>query len=157
MVEIPVHPESAPFLVSGTLGKWVWISESKKGVLRAAFRDGSVPEDLNLSIAKVVAQESALRKWGNISSFNAKGILAAVEYLRFYGFGADVEVLVPVGCRLKAPKGVSFVEAPWLPAKKAVAVPADRSFLGILGAIGGERYAVVVHNPSRGMALIGGW
>lgn len=155
LVEIPVHPESAPFLVSGTKG-WVWVYGAKGGVLRAATCKGSPTSETWVQVVTEVASHGQEAHWGNVFPCSESGIADAVMYLRSYGFDS-VDVIVSPGWSPALPNGVKLSESSWMPSGKAVAVPSDRTYLGMLGMFGSGSYMVVVHNPSRGMAVMGDW
>ena len=155
LVEVPVHGAAAPFLVSGTLG-WAWVEGARTGVLRAAVRTGEIPPGIFPQIVSEVARRGVVRKWMNGFPFAPGGLLQAVAYVRSYGI-EEVEALVPIDSTFTAPKGVTLSLAAWVPSNQAVIVPLDRTYLGMLGTIGDSHWMAVVHNPSRGMAVLGDW
>lgn len=155
LVEVPVHGAAAPFLVSGTRG-WVWVEGARTGTLRAAVRVGEVPSEIFVQVISEVAHRGVERAWSNGFEFTQEGLFQAVAYVRSYGI-EEVEILVPVDSTLTAPKGVTLSLATWIPQNRAVVVPLDRSYLGMVGSIGESHWTAVVHNPSRGMAVLGDW
>lgn len=155
LIEIPVNGEGAPFLISG-LRDWVWIKGSKSGIVRSAVRPGGIPADIFTTVTQQVAEKGASAKWGNTLPFSDEGLKKAAAYLKSYGLD-QVEALVPVGSTLQAQKGVKLSESTWVSSGRAVVVPLDRTYLGLLGTFGPEYYTVVLHNPSRGMVVLGDW
>jgi hypothetical protein len=119
-------------------------------------RSGSTPEDIFVQVVKEVLRKGILHNWGNHLVFSNEGLQEAVEYVTSFGI-EELEVLVPVGFTLQSPKGVTLSESPWVPSDRAVVVPVDRTYLGMLGTFGVGFYTVVLHNPSRGMAVLGDW
>lgn len=155
LIEVPVHGDGAPFLISGTKG-WVWVEGSRTGILRSAVRPGPIPEDIFVQVVREVARRGVVSHWGNARAFSEVGLKEAVAYIASYGI-EEVEALVPVGSVFHAPKGVKLSESAWVPQDKAVVVPTDRTYLGMVGTFGTDFYTVVLHNPSRGMAVLGDW
>jgi hypothetical protein len=147
MIEVPVSPEAGPYLVSGTR-RWVWIDSARGGFVRSALRDGDAP-DLELSLVREVARSGQERRWGNGFPATDAGLKSAKEYLAFYGI-VEVDLLRSEGVTLPGEL------RPWIPTGCAVMVAKDRSYLGMRGNFG-SRWSVVMHNPSRGMAVLGDW
>ena len=156
MIEIPVSAESAPFLVTGTK-KLLWIEATRTGTIRSAVRTGVFKEDLFEDVVKEVAKLGVTRKWANGFPFTARGLKQAIAYVTLYGI-EKVEILSreTMG-ELEVPKGVTVIPAPWMPLGRAVVVPEDRAYLGLVGVLGESHWTAVVHNPSRGMAVLGAW
>lgn len=147
LIEVPVSPEAGPFLVSGTRG-WVWVNSAKGGFVRAAVRGGS-SAGLEGDLVQAVAREGTQREWGNAFPCTPVGVASAKAYLSYYDIN-EVEVLVGAG------SGVEGSHRDWVPDRCAILVPKDRSYLGMLGRFG-ERWSVVIHNPSRGLVVLGAW
>lgn len=144
-VEVPVHPDTAPYLVTSNKGM-LWIDGSFNGVVRSAVIRSPWGTALRATCVGIVW--SILRRgvdlsWGNAFPFTDAGVADAREYLKFYGLEE---------CDL-----LQQPSAPWVPEGCAVLVPKDRSYLGIVGELGEGAHTVVVHNPSRGMAVLGAW
>ena len=148
-LEIPVHAETAPYLVSSHKGL-IWISTAHQGVVRSAMIRGPWKIDLRKvfedAVSSTLLQGRELR-WGNGFPSTREGRDAAIAYLKEYGF-EDVEVLIRDA---KSSKDV------WEPGMDAVVVPTDRSYLGTVGVWDDNTYTVVVHNPARGLAVMGDW
>jgi hypothetical protein len=156
-VEIPVNKSSAPFLVSGTK-TWVWVERSANSIVRAAVRSEKTPKGLSTSIVAEVARVGRERKWESNFPYSKEGLKGALDYIQYYGI-VDVDVLVSKKDEAFPDKGVTvhYVPSAWVPKGKAVVVPSDRSFLGVVGTIGETHWTAVIHNPSRGMAVLGDW
>ena len=151
MMELPVNPETSPYLVSAAgRSRLIWIPNSK-GRVKAGVRCSDRGE-INLAITKEVALVGQGHGWGNVHQLTESGLTAAVDHLSFYGI-KEVEVLV-------GSEGLPFLTdlpvrvCDWLPGGCAVVVPESRDFVGVIADIG-QSYLVVVHNPSRGMAILG--
>jgi len=170
MVEIPVSMEAGPYLVSGTK-TLLWIEsvragsqplrarvsgEARSGALRAAVRLGKPSVSFFEEVVSEVASEGRKRKWGNGFLATRTGIKKAVVYVRSYGI-PDVEVLLSEKGSLDVPEGVTTTKVSWIPEGRAVVVPKDRSYLGLIGSMGESHWTAAVHNPSRGMAVLGRW
>lgn len=147
MIEVPVSSESSPYLVLG-MKKWIWIDSARGGFIRAAIRDGEVPP-INLDIVREVAREGDLRKWGNGFPCTPEGVEKAREYLAYFDV-KDAELLV--GESSTVPGEVRD----WIPEGCAVLIPKDKAYLGVLAKLG-SKWSVVLHNPSRTVAVLGPW
>lgn len=147
MIEVPVSPESGPYLVLG-MKKWIWINSSFGGNIRSALRSGD-PVDVEADLVREVVREGASREWGNTFPYSPEGVTKAREYLSYYGLN-DLELLVGKGSPLKG-EGRD-----WVPEGCAVLVPKDKAYLGMLGRFG-SRWSVTMHNAARGMAMLGTW
>ena len=147
LIEVPVSSEAGPYLVSGTK-QWVWIDSARGGFVRAALRDGD-ESDLEAGLVREVFRSGQERRWGNGFPSTEAGLKSAKEYLAYYGI-AEVELLRGEGVTLQGELRA------WIPTGCAVLVAKDRAYLGMRGKFG-SRWSVVMHNPSRGMAVLGGW
>jgi hypothetical protein len=145
--EIPVHPESAPYMVTSNKRGFLWIERCfNTGVVRSALLPTpweSVAEATQTVICLELRRQGLERGWGNVFPFDDQGIASAKDYLKSYGF-EDTVLL-------------SHQEFPWVPDKSAVVVPRDRAYLGIVATWGDSVHTVVLHNPSRGVAILGDW
>lgn len=154
-IEVPVHEETAPYLVTAHKGP-LWIEHPHdRGVVRSAMVRGSWKTDLHkryFAMTLAVIQRGLERSWGNV--FPSDGEKGAREYLESFGH-EDLELLTHdakprVG-------GVLHAKNTWIPEGCAVLVPRDRSYLGSVGVWDDNTYTVILHNPSRGMAVLGDW
>ena len=146
LVEIPVHDDTAPFLITSTKSL-LWINQSFNGVVRSAVRSSNWKTESNqfqLDVVRSVRDQSLRCKWGNVLPNTPKGISQAEEYLRSYE--------MPVFELLTHSETTS-----WVPDGSALLVPKDRLYLGVVAFITPDAYTVVLHNPSRGMVVLGDW
>lgn len=152
LLEIPVSPLTAPYLVTATRSL-MWLEESPRGVVRTAMRPVWEPEKTFPAMVREIAFEGDRRGWEGHFPMNPKGIQAAVARMRTYGI-QNFELLISPGSG--APPQLPAREVSWVPAGSGVVVPMDRSYLGIVFRVGAAA-GVVVHNPSRAMAVLGPW
>ena len=162
--DISVTPDTAPYLVSSSKGL-VWIEKAHSGdKIKAAIQREVIPGNVFMSVISEIASRGLIDEWGNVQPFTEAGFLAAVAHLDFYGL-SDIEVLVPPtgkGQSLRplwlGMRAHDFPVRPcsWLRDGWAVIVPKDRSFVGTLGHITARDVVVVVHNASRGVAILHG-
>jgi len=154
IMEVPVEPQNAPFLVSGREDgehPVVWVPRAgKNGRIRVCPRK-------DLTIRTSIIQEIVLtgeeKNLGNIHALTKDGVEAAQKYLSFFGF-AELEALVAADVKdTFLPKDVSVYEKDWVPKGHLVLLPKDRSFVGDMGQMSSGHVMVVVHNPLRGMAI----
>lgn len=155
-VELPVDPEGVPFLVSGAAKRFLWVHSVRQDVVRSAIRSGPPEESLFSDVIREVLQQGRALGWGNSFPCNQKGLQGALGYLRFYGFDRLELLCSPGSFPDFEGEGITLTEASWVPPGSAVLVPEDRTYLGTLGLFK-EAHTVVVHNPSRGMAILGSW
>jgi hypothetical protein len=151
-VELPV-PETAPYLITSNKGL-LWINSSFSGVVRSALLRvnwATVQQDTFCKVVRAVQDQGIELRWGNVLPYTESGVAEARAYLLSYGF-KDVELLV--SSITGAP---GEVLCPFIPRGCAVLVPKDRAYLGTVSVWGTDVYTVVVHNPSRGMAILGAW
>jgi hypothetical protein len=150
LMEFPVNPELAPFLVSSSRSV-TWVQKaSKEGLVRAAVRPRA---GLEAETIAAIVELSPSLEWGNVHPLTTLGIEACVAHLNSYGL-AELEMLVsPLTDLTEVETSVPRVQVPWMPVNAAVLVPVDRSFVGTLGSVGPERAVLVVHNASRGVAV----
>lgn len=153
MLEVPVSEGlDGPFLVSSTRGL-LWVREAfASWNLRAAVRE--IPRLFMFREAvEAVAAKSEELEWGSVFDATEAGLQGSVEYLRGYGFEA-VKVLYDPYWKLAADPPSLSEEVSWLPKGWAVVIPEDPSYLGSLIEFGDVRCALVLHNPSRGIAFL---
>lgn len=169
MVEFPINPDCAPFLVSSSK-EMLWIDEAHPGaVVKAAPRRDSVPGELFLEVLEGVGNRGRKDGWGNIHPFTVGGVREALDYVASYDLD-DLEILVPRVRAADNKRGVfrrpdwlcpGELNVPvrpsgWLPDGCAVVVPRDREFVGMLGFLAPKTFVVVVHNPGRSIAIAWG-
>lgn len=169
MVDVPVNPELAPFLVSSSKGV-LWIEAAHPGdLVKAAVRQIESPGEFFQEVLQAVSERGAKDQWGNVHPFTGEGVREAIHHLEFYGI-EEIEILVP---RLRGEENkngpherpawlteesfnVPVRPSSWIPDKCAVVVPVDRDFLGTLAHFTPKQVMSVIHNPSRGMAIAKG-
>jgi len=154
MVEVPLAPElDGPFLISSTSDLWWVENKFPSGEVRAAVR--KIPlEFLYRDALKKIAREADSRQWGSLQRPNPVGVAAAIRHLEDYGLH-QLEVLYGEGFpQHLLPGELSTTVVSWVPRGWAVVVPVDRGFVGTALDFGGGRVALVVHNASRGVAVI---
>jgi len=169
MVDVPVNPALAPFLVSSTKGV-MWIEDVHPGnVVKAAVRDITSPGEFFQEVLMAVVARGARDQWGSIHPFSEDGVRAAINHLEFYGL-EDIELLVPRTRGEKNKDGaherpawlcdesfhVPIRPSSWVPDNCVVVVPVDRDFLGTLAHFTPRQVMAVVHNPCRGIAIAQG-
>lgn len=153
MMEFPVNPETSPYLVTAAgSSRLLWIPNPKGSTVRAGVRYSGDQDTIFNMIAKEIALVGTQNNWGNVHPFTDQGLRKAAEYLKYYGF-EDLDVLCGSS---SLPFSTDFTvhHCKWLAEGCAVLVPKDRAFVGVLSPVG-KGYAVLVHNPSRGVAVLG--
>jgi len=149
MVEFPVDPRLSPALVSSTRD-FLWVSNLKKGSVKAALRDYYSPEQVYQDIIHHVIRKGQQSQWENVHPLSEEGIQECISYLQEFGID-EVEIL----CSLEgipSPFDISVVKCSWLMPSQVVVVPKDREFLGFISFLE-EKCISVVHNAARGMAI----
>ena len=159
-LEIPVSSDSAPYLVSKSRG-FLWLNRSHKGNIRSAILPGDCDESKFVEVVREVQSHGSELQWGNTFPQSQEGLLEALRYMRFYGH-EEMEVLTSDNT-LDVPDtglapwdGVTKVLCPWVPPMCSVVVPQDRTYLGMVGKLK-DSHTFIVHNPARGMAILGTW
>lgn len=153
MVEVPIARNlDGPFLVSSTTG-FLWVNDKfPSGVVRAAVRKVP-PMFLFREAVQEVCEYSLEFGWGSVAPASLEGLQQAQGHLKEYGFGS-LSILHDPGWALAGLKTpASAEEVSWLPAGWAIVVPADRAYLGTLLDFNEAKCALVLHNPSRGIAF----
>ena len=169
MVEVPVNPATAPYLVSRASSDHLtmWIGRAMpNSKVRAASRTATL-EDLYLEVVQQVVAKGREEGWGNTHPLTKDGVTEAIEYVRSYGF-EDLEILAnpklpwgevePTWVTPEGPhmvlglKGYRVQPAAWLDTETIVVVPRDREFVGLVIKFTGCVVSVV-HNAARGMAV----
>lgn len=158
--ELPVDPATAPYLVT-TTRSLMWHPEDFNGKVRSALRPGELPA-LYAEILQEVCTTSVEAQWGSVFPYTLDGVRDAISYLQHYGM-ENLDILAPdekidglLGSMAKFCEA-DIVRVGYLPARTVVVVPKDRAYLGITMQAGVDprRRLVLVHNPSRGMAVAG--
>jgi len=166
MVDVPVSPDTAPYLVS-SYDSYMWIEKPHPGsIVKAAVRKIKTPGTAFQDVLQAIEFRGRRDEWGNVNPFSEEGVWGAIHHLEYYGI-EDIELLVPPerGKDNKqgpynrpewlAPDTFNVVQRPtsWLPDDTVLALPVDRNFFGTLGHLSSSTVIVVVHNASRGMGI----
>lgn len=162
LMEFPVNPETAPFLVTST-GSLQWVHEAfPNNVIRAAVRRGASKDAVFSEAVEAIVSLSREAQWGNLQPFTLEGLRAATEHVAGYEL-TDLEVLVHapregeyVFPNWFADQGLPVKPVTWLPPNTAVVVPKDREYVGFLGLVGTSGVLAVIHNASRGLGILQG-
>ena len=157
-LEYPVDPLSAPYLVTSPQAL-TWVDHaSSEGAIRAAIRK-NLPNlaTLSMEMLQAILEMGTECVWGNCAGFDHAGICKVIDHVRSYGLG-NLELLVHAASAPEVPASlppmVTVVKVGWLPTGVAVAVPADRNYVGFASFVGSEKNMLgVVHNPSRGVGI----
>lgn len=168
MMEFPVNPELAPFLVSSSKAT-LWV-RAYSGKVRAAVRMVDDLPGYFWEIVQAVIKESRAENWGNVQPLSRAGLLDAIEHVKSYGLD-DLELLanpetdwgsidptwaVAEGDIPMALMGLPLQTAPWVETNTVLVVPKDRAFVGFVMLFAG-RIVSVVHNASRGIGVATAW
>lgn len=157
--EMPVDPQTAPYLVT-TTKSLLWHPKDFNGKVRAAMRTDNL-ELLYAEVVKEICATSVEAKWGSIFPHTLDGISQAIAYVKEYDI-PEVEILASEGKldtllgEVTKWDGADIVRVSYLPFRTIIVVPKDRAYLGIAMQPGDfDRRLLLVHNPSRGMAVAG--
>ena len=178
MVDIPVSPDTAPYLVSSSTS-FVWIEEPHPGdQVKAAVRTIKSPGDVFTKTILEVERRGRADEWGNVHPFTEDGVHEAIRHLEYYGID-DFELLVPrerpaTAATRKTKKHPATKRDPgykrplwlvpdnfgrpmrpssWLPDGMVVVLPVDRNFVGTMGHLTSTKVIVIIHNASRGIGI----
>ena len=166
MLEFPVEPETAPFLVTSTKAL-LWVPEAHHDdVVKAAVREAALGS-LFMEILDEVTKKGKEAQWGNVHLFSQAGVQAAIDHVRYYDL-EDLEILAPPNREedhkdgvYKRPQWLNDMKLPlrptsWLPEGCVVVLPKDRKYVGFVGYLTRTSCVAVVHNASRGIAIARG-
>jgi hypothetical protein len=150
---VPVPAESGPFLVTSSKSL-LWVERAfGDGFLRLGVRQATTG-DLFRSMVESIASEGITREWGNVLPTTSEGVLEGLSYLHYYDlqdptllYGSEFDISV-------APE-ITRSPADWMPPTWAVLVP-SREYVGTAFLFGDGHVGAVVHNPSRGIVVLGG-
>lgn len=167
MMEFPVNPELAPFLVTSSKGTF-WV-KSHGGLVRAALRHVPEIQDYFLEVTRAVTIQGRKKEWGNVQPLTQTGLETATNHIKNYDL-EDLEILAhpkfpwgsldPEGDTKRSPVlvwyGLPVQPTIWLPMDTVLVLPKDRSFVGF-ALLFQERLVSVVHNASRGIGIATSW
>ena len=152
-VPAPEDPDAGPFLITSSKAVLLVERAFPGGFLRVAVRKTS-PEDLFRTLIEAVAQKGMELEWGNvIKDPTHKGVTKAIEHLHYYGF-EDLELLHGDKFKPTNVVGIPATLVKWLPKGWGVLVPKDRSYVGTVYDLGEGVVGAVLHNASRGVAIL---
>jgi len=165
ILEWAVNGDTSPYLVSST-SSVLWVEDPHEGnIIRAAVRKIPDPGVLFREILEAVAKRGKEDQWGNVHPFTFAGLKGAVDHVTSYDLD-DLEILVPRVTKTKQrpdwmqtfsqESGFPLRPSSWMPDDCALVLPKDRDFVGVLGYLGAKSAAAVVHNASRGIAVVWG-
>lgn len=153
MLELPVDPSISPYLISSTKSL-IWREKAfPNNMVRVAIRKDSA-ENLYSEVVQAIYDVGIECGWENSYPLSKLGLGKAISYLKYYGID-KLEILSSDTNPLSLGSdfdGVKVRVVDWLNNCYAV-VPIDKSYLGSISDFGGDYYAVLVHNPSRGIAF----
>ncbi len=151
-VPAPDDPEAGPFLITSSRDV-MWVDRAfPGGFLRVAVRKVT-PEALFRSLVEAVAERGSELEWGNVETPTHTGMSKAIEHLQYYGF-TDVECLHGEGFAITETVGLPTMKVDWLPKKWGIVLPKERSYVGTVYDLGDGVVGAVLHNASRGVAVI---
>jgi len=161
MEGIPVSPETFPYLVSGSGRRMLWVRQPRER-LSVAFRHEETLEEVFSWVVESIEKEGLKRDWGNVLPFSEDSIIQAFSHLAYYGikpaevFFSDQGPILVEGEEVLSEDGTvnKVSRVPWLPPGYGIVVPENKTFLGSAIFLAEGCFAVVVHNPSRGMVVL---
>lgn len=169
--EYLVDPRSSPYLVSASKNPLLWVERPLLGRLVRAFIRRDQDVDLIFQqVLEAVVDRGVQFEYGNTFPYTDEGVRGALKYVAYFLEGGDTEIINPLHQLLELlvtedskwadqeHLDLGLIKVPvqvanWLPENTAVAVPLDRGFLGDIHLYGSTSCAVVVHNPTRGIAV----
>lgn len=135
MIEVPVPPESGPYLVTSSKSVTWRDTPFSGGFVRAAVRKVP-PPTLFAELLEAVMCASEAHDWGAIVA----SVGEAEARMQEYDF-SEYDVL-------------DHENAPWLPASVRFAmIPTNRAYVGTV-FVANDSAAAVAHNPSRGICVV---
>lgn len=153
MIELPVDPKIAPYLVS-TTKSFLWLEQPlRNNKLRVAIRNETL-DQLYGEVVQNIYEMGVDSSWENSYSLSKDGVRKAIGYLQYYGI-KDVEILccetdpLSLGSSFES---YSVTKVSWIK-DCYIAVPKDRSYFGSMTDFGSDKYAILIHNPSRGISF----
>ena len=157
--EMSVEPELAPYLVT-TTRSLMWHNKDFDGKVRAAFRVGGL-HDIYKDILSEIVVTSRSAGWESCFDYSLQGLASALQYVNTHGLPKELEVLAPpdeIDSLLHGVtrwNGLPINRVDYLPPNTLAIIPKDKSYFGIALRRGDtERYLVLIHNPSRAIALV---
>ena len=144
-------PESGPFLITSSRSL-MWVERAfKGGFLRVATRTSTV-ESLYSEVVRSILDEGSSREWGNVFPSTKEGVLSCLSRFHYYELPNPV-LLYGEGFDIGLAPSVDRIPADWVPEGWAIMVP-DREYVGTVFEVGDNHAGIMVHNASRGVAII---
>jgi hypothetical protein len=145
-------PEAGPFLITSSKDV-MWVERAfPGGFLRVAVRNDP-PEKLFQTMVEAIASRGVESEWGNVDEATHGGMNRAIAHLHHYGF-EDLECLHGKGFKVTDVIGIPATCVDWLQDGWGVLIPKDRSYVGTTYDLGDNKIGVVLHNASRGVAVL---
>ena len=154
LMEVPVAEDlDGPFLITSSKS-FLWIRRrSALGTVRIAVRRGPLAF-LFRDALKLIAERALEEDWGSLHVSSKQGVVAAIAHLAEYDMTKPV-IFYGAGFKKSfIPKGVPAHSSMWVPARWAVVLPSDRSFVGTTFDFEDDRVAMLIHNASRGVGIV---
>lgn len=167
MMEFPVNPQLAQFLVSSAKGT-LWVG-SRNGIVRAALRKTTL-DSYFVEAVRSITNMGRKMEWGNVAPLNTVGLITAMQHVQSYGL-TELEILAHPQfawgtvspdfiaedrSMILAMAGLPVQPALWMPLDTLVVVPKDREYVGF-SFLFQEHLASVIHNASRGVGIATSW
>ena len=156
LVEVPVNPELAPYLVTSSTAV-LWVDECHPGGLVKAAVRKVAPGALFREILEAVILRGLQDGWENVHPYTEAGLAAAIQHLEYYDLENFI-VLAPPG---QAPawlnpeeQGTPVRPSSWVPEGTCVIIPRDLTFVGMLGHLDAHYVVAVVHNACRSICVL---
>lgn len=148
LVEFPVHPSLAPYLVSTSKG-YIWVERaSKLGQVRAqpvSWGD----EKASKEAISMIMERAQAEDWGAVFPATQDGLQEIGAALRFFQ-PSEIQVFRGVG----APDLLSGIpQVPWVPEGVLVFAPKHRRWVATAYDIHGQS-AYVIDNATAGIAFL---
>lgn len=142
-----------PFLVSGMKSRLIMVKK-RGGIVRTAIReDYKLINTLMKEIVSKVEEMGSEFGWGNRFPYSKEGLRGAAEYVLSFGnWDGGIEMINNSGEVFESK--IPVVVEKWVPNNTTILVTKNRSYLGDLYRYGDDMYSILVHNPSRAMAIL---
>jgi len=159
-VVVPVDPRLDAILTTNVSLKTplYWYERPLgNGTVRAGVRPGQDLAAFFCLVIDAIVERGHELEYGNTHPFTLKGMEAAGDYVSSFGL-RDIELLVsPLSGKRYLKRGTigdyPVVGAEWVPEYTAVALPKERSFVGMVTLAGSSGMFAVVQNAVRGISV----
>jgi hypothetical protein len=151
-VPASTDPDAGPFLITSSRAL-MWVDRAfPSGFLRVAVRETG-PAPLFRAMIEAIADRGSASGWGNVAPTTIAGIKKATDHLSYYGI-TDIELLHGKGFAIEGAQEISTTLVPWMPDGWGALVARDRSYVGTVYDFGEGHIGGVIHNASRGVAIL---